>query len=289
CLVIVDRRKRILLLARRLIIAALATILIWTVITMLFEDKFIFFPTAYPGGMYEDARFIRGLKDSMIVAEDGVRIHTWFAPADSAVATLVMSHGNAGNISHRIEIIRRLQNTGFHVLMFDYRGYGKSEGSPSEEGIYRDGRAAFDHAAMIPGVDPKKIFLWGTSLGGAVAVDVATQRPAAGLILESSFSSARDVARVAYPFLPIHLVLRTQLDSFEKIQRIRTPLLMMHGDRDSIIPIELGKKLFDVANEPKEFFVIAGADHNDTFIVGGRAYLEKPRDFVVKSTARKTN
>ncbi len=283
-----DRRKRIFLLARRLIIAALATILIWTVIAMLFEDKFIFFPTAYPGGMYEDARFIRGLKDSMIVAEDGVRIHAWFAPADSPVATLVMSHGNAGNISHRIEIIRRLQNTGFHVLMFDYRGYGKSEGSPSEEGIYRDGRAAFDYAAMIPGVDPKRIFLWGTSLGGAVAVDVATQRPAAGLILESTFSSARDVARVAYPFLPIHLVLRTQLDSFEKIQRIRTPLLMMHGDRDSIIPIELGKKLFDVANEPKEFFVIAGADHNDTFIVGGRAYLEKPRDFVVKSTARKT-
>jgi hypothetical protein len=141
---------------------------------------------------------------------------------------------------------------------------------------------------MIPGVDPKKIFLWGTSLGGAVAVDVATQRPAAGLILESSFSSARDVARKAYPFLPVHFVLRTRLDSFEKIQRIRMPLLMMHGDRDSIIPIELGKKLFDAASEPKEFYLIAGADHNNMFFVGGSEYLEKSRDFVVKSTARKT-
>lgn len=256
---------------------------------MLFENKFIYFPTPYPGGMYEDARFIRGLKDSMIVAEDGVRIHAWFAPADSAIATLVMSHGNAGNISHRIEIIRRLQNTGFNVLMFDYRGYGKSEGSPSEEGIYKDGAAAYDYAALIPGVDPKKIFLWGTSLGGAVAVDVATRRPAAGLILESTFSSARDVARTAYPFLPVHLVLRTRLDSFEKIRQIRIPVLIIHGDRDSIIPIGLGRKLFEAANDPKEFFVIAGADHNDVFFVGGRRYLEKSRDFVLKWSSDKSS
>ncbi|MBI4428771.1 MAG: alpha/beta hydrolase [Ignavibacteriales bacterium] len=275
-------RRRVLIFARQILVAAIAAILIWTVIAMLFEEKFIYFPTKYPGGIYDEARFVPNLVDCWITTEDSVRIHAWFAPSESAHATLVISHGNAGNISHRIDIIKRLQRTGFNVLMFDYRGYGKSEGSPSESGIYKDGRAAFDYARSLREVDSSRIILWGTSLGGAVAVDVATQRPAAAMILESTFSSAIDVAKTVYPYLPVHLLMQTRLNSFDKIPRVHIPVFMMHGDRDSVIPFELGKKLYENVNAPKEFYVIRGADHNDTYLVGGDEYLQRVKGFVTR-------
>ena len=266
--------KRLLVVLRRIAVAGLIALLFWTVIFMIFEEKFIYFPYKYPRGVYEDARFIPKLRDCWITAEDGVKIHAWFAPADLAIATLIIAHGNAGNISHRIPVIRELQRRGFNVLMYDYRGYGQSEGSPDEEGVYKDGRAAFDFALMVPEVDRTRIILWGTSLGGAVAVDVAQHRQAAGLILESTFSSARDVARTLYPFLPVFLVLRTSFNSIEKIQKVKVPILSIHGNQDSIIPIGLGRKLFRAANGPKEFYEIPHADHNDTFLIGGDRYYE---------------
>jgi fermentation-respiration switch protein FrsA (DUF1100 family) len=247
---------------------------------MIFEDHFIYFPSKYPQGIYEDSHIVPGRIDCWFTTEDGVRLHAWYAAAESALATIVLSHGNAGNISHRIYLMRHLLRSGLNVLMYDYRGYGRSEGTPSEEGIYRDGRAAFDYAASLSTVDSSKIILWGTSLGGAVAVEVATQRPAAGVILESTFTSARDVARVAYPFLPVKFVIRAKFDSIGKIGKVRAPLLVMHGDQDSIIPIELGRKLYEAAPEPKEFYTIVGADHNDTYLVGADAYFEKVRQFI---------
>ena len=249
---------------------------------MIFEERFIFFPTVYPRGNYQDAGTIPKLEDCWFTSEDGVKLHGWFAPADTPIATLVMSHGNAGNISHRVPIIYALRDLGFNVFMFDYRGYGRSEGSPNEQGVYRDGRAAFDFISRRADVDSSSIILFGTSLGGAVAVEVALHRPAAGLVLESTFSSARDVARVAYPFLPVQFVLRTKFDSFEKIRSIHLPLLSSHGDRDSIIPISLGRKLYDAANQPKRFYLVKGADHNDIFWIGGKAYLEQIRDFALR-------
>jgi fermentation-respiration switch protein FrsA (DUF1100 family) len=272
--------RRSLIFLRRIAIALLVAIVFWTALLMIFEESFIYFPHKYPQGIYGDARFIPHLQDCWITTEDSVKIHGWFAPADSAIATLVISHGNAGNISYRIPIIRELQRRRFNVLMYDYRGYGRSEGSPDEEGTYRDGRAAFDYALSLPQVNPGSIVLWGTSLGGAVAIDVATQRQAAGLILESTFSSAGDVARTLYPFLPVHLLLRTEFNSIQKIQGINVPLLMMHGAKDSIIPIELGRRLFAAANDPKQFYEIPNADHNDTFLVGGDRYYETVTRFV---------
>ncbi len=263
----------------RLVVAAVAAILIWTVLIMIFEDRFIFFPTAYPGGYYRDAGSVPNLEDCWFTAEDGVKLHGWFAPADKPIATLVMAHGNAGNISHRLPIIKALRDIGFNVFMFDYRGYGRSEGSPDEEGVYRDGRAAFDYVVGRADVDSSHTVLFGTSLGGAVVVDVATHRLAAGLILESTFSSAKDVARVAYPFLPVQFFLRAKFNSDEKIRSLHIPTLFLHGERDSIIPISLGRKLFEAANEPKTFYVVPGADHNDIFWVGGKAYLRQIRDF----------
>jgi fermentation-respiration switch protein FrsA (DUF1100 family) len=274
-------RLTIVRFARQILIGVIAAVAFWTLLFMLFEERFIFFPSSYPDGYYEEARSLPYIEDCWFLAEDGVKLHGWFARRDSAIATLVISHGNAGNLSHRLPVIKTFRDLGFNVFLYDYRGYGRSEGSPDETGVYRDGRAAFDYVINRTDVDPTNVILFGTSLGGAVAVDVALDRPAAGLILESTFSSATDVARTAYPFLPAQFLLRSKFDSAEKIRSIHIPLLVLHGDRDRIIPISLGRKLFEAANEPKTFFVVPGADHNDIFWVGGRAYLEQIRNFAL--------
>ncbi|MDP2883592.1 MAG: alpha/beta hydrolase [Ignavibacteria bacterium] len=266
-------------------IAAVAALIFWTIALMLFEDKFIYFPAKYPNGAYDQASSMPNLRDCWVTAEDGVKLHGWFAPAESAKTTLVISHGNAGNISHRYLLMRSLLRHKFNVLMYDYRGYGRSEGTPGEVGIYKDGRAFFDYASNLPEVNPQRIILWGTSLGGAVAIDVATQRAAAGLILESTFTSGKDVARILYPFLPVHFFLRSKFNSIEKIRTLNIPTLIMHGEHDSIIPLGLGRKLFNAANEPKQFYEIPGADHNDTFFVGGDEYFNRIDQFVTKALA----
>jgi fermentation-respiration switch protein FrsA (DUF1100 family) len=271
-------------LLRSLVIAAVSALLIWTIVLMIFEEKFIYFPQKYPTGAYAQAQSIPNLRDCWIRTKDSVTIHAWFAPAESAQVTLVVSHGNAGNISHRSLLLRALQRHGFNVLMYDYRGYGRSEGTPSEDGIYNDGLAAFDYAASLPEVKPGRIFLWGTSLGGAVAIDVATHRRAAGLILESTFTSAKDVARIVYPFLPVQFFMQTKLNSIEKIRTLTIPILFIHGAHDSIIPIGLGRKLFNAANEPKDFYEIPNADHNDTFFMGGDDYFTHVDDFAASIT-----
>jgi hypothetical protein len=266
-------------------VAVAAALIFWTIVLMSFENRFIYFPDKYPKGAYDQASSIPNLRDCWVTAEDGVKLHGWFAPAESAKATLVISHGNAGNISHRYLLMRSLVRHKFNVLMYDYRGYGRSEGTPTEEGVYEDGRAFFDYALNLPEVNPQRIILWGTSLGGAVAIDVAAQRPAAGLIVESTFTSAKDVARVLYPFLPVHFFLRSKFNSIEKIRTLNIPTLVIHGEHDSIIPIGLGRKLFNAANEPKEFYEIPGADHNDTFFVGGEEYFSRIDRFVTKALA----
>lgn len=266
-------------------IAGVVAVAIWSILLMFFEESFIFFPSKYPSGYYDLAEHAQDIQNCWIVTEDSVRIHAWFIPAEHPVATAVVSHGNAGNISHRLDFLRHLQRTGFNVLMYDYRGYGRSEGTPSEAGIYLDGMAAFEYAARLPEVDSSRIILWGTSLGGAVAVDVATHCPAAGLILESTFTSAREVASSAYPFLPFRFLLRTRLNSVDKIRTLSLPTLFLHGTKDRVIPFELGHKLFDSANEPKEFYSITGADHNDTYSVGGSGYFEKVKHFALRATS----
>ena len=275
------RLKRLITFINSVFVAAVIAIIVVSIFSMLFEEHLIYFPSKYPDGNYSLLSRNPFIQDCWFTTEDGIKLHAWFAKKDTAIATLIISHGNAGNLSHRLEIIRILYQTGFNIFMYDYRGYGRSGGEPSEDGLYRDGRAAFDHAVTIPGVDPKRIILWGTSLGGAVAVDVAVHRSPAGLILESTFSSAKDVAARAYPFLPARLIMRTKFNSIEKIERIHVPILFMHGNKDTIIPIDLGKKIFNAANEPKAFYEIDGADHNDTYWVGGKRYIQHIREFAL--------
>jgi len=250
-----------------------------TLFVMLFEEKLIYFP-------YRDLDVTPdelGLRcdDLSLIAEDGVRLHGWFFPYDDSKFTVLFFHGNAGNISHRLDRVLLMQSKiQTSVLLFDYRGYGKSEGSPDEQGTYRDGRAAFRYLTRERGIPENRVILFGESLGAAVAVQLALERVGRALVLESAFTSIPDVGRVHYPFLPVTKLVRTRYDNLEKIPSIEMPILILHGQRDRTVPFEHGHRLYEAANEPKRFFPIEGAGHNDTFFVGGDAYWQVWREFL---------
>ncbi|HSW59017.1 MAG TPA: alpha/beta hydrolase [Dehalococcoidales bacterium] len=242
------------------------------------DRYFLFFPTSQIEGDPSDLGL--PFEEVFFVTRDDCRLHGWFVPANSNL-TLLWFHGNAGNISHRLYILGLLRDAlDVNVFLFDYRGYGRSTGNPSEKGLYRDAEAALDYLRSRPGGDHQKIIYFGQSLGSAVAVDLAARHPPAGLILEAAFPSVPDVASRLYPFLPARFLIRARFDSLSKIERINAPLLMAHGDRDDIIPLEAGQKLFEAAGGDKTFYVIRSAGHNDTFEVGGRDYLHQFRLFL---------
>jgi len=243
------------------------------------EDSFIFHPSAEIVQTPRQAGL--QFQDLYFTTADGVRLNGWFIPHRDARATLVWFHGNAGNISHRVENIKLLHDkVKINIFIFDYRGYGRSAGSISEEGSYRDGVAALDFVRQQLGVEAKSLIIFGRSLGAAVAAEVALRFPCRGLILETPFTSIRDMAKTVFPVLPIGPLLQTRYDVVEKVGRIKVPLLVLHGDHDDVVPYEQGKKVFAAAREPKEFYTIKGATHNDTYIVGGDAYFQRLRRFV---------
>jgi uncharacterized protein len=238
------------------------------------ERYLIFFPEraleatpAAAGLAYVEARFPAG---------DGVPLHGWLVPAPVARFTVVCFHGNAGNISHRVDLLANLhRQLGVTVFIFDYRGYGQSGGSHgdlSEEATYRDAEGALAFLESRADLRGTRLVYFGSSLGSAIAVEAARRRPPAGLVLEAPFTSIRDMARAHYPFVP-RLFLQTEYDSLAKLPGLRVPLLILHGDRDEVVPLEQGRRLFAAANEPKTFHLIRGAHHNDTYIVGGDAYF----------------
>ena len=203
-------------------------------------------------------------EDVYFKTEDNVALNGWFIKSPGAKATLVFSHGNGGNISHRLEKTAFFHRLGLNVFLFDYRGYGKSKGRPSEEGLYRDARAAFDYVARRPDVDKRKIISYGESLGGAAAIDLATHRAVACVIADSTLSTAQDVGKLLYPFIPAFLF-ASKFDSLTKVRTITAPKLFIHSEGDEIIPFRFGQALFNAAAEPKEFLPIRGS-HNTGFI-----------------------
>ena len=246
--------------------------------TVALEDYFIYFPSRTLYGTPAE----RGLRyvEASFTTADGVRLHGWFIPGRSGL-TWFWLHGNAGNISHRLENIELLHHRlGVSVFIFDYRGYGRSEGRPSEQGTYRDAEAALAYVRGLPSVDPSRIVVFGRSLGAAVAVELATHERVLGLILESPFSSIPAMARAVYPWLPVGPLLRTRYDSLGKIGRIEVPLLILHSPGDEVVPYQQGRDLFAAAREPKRFHAIEGAGHNDTYIVGGEPYWQALADFL---------
>jgi uncharacterized protein len=215
-------------------------------------------------------------EDVWFPAADGTKLHGWLVPAPGARFTVVWFHGNAGNISHRVHSIgylHRLLRT--NVFIFDYRGYGQSQGtrfSLSEPATYRDGEGAVAYVRSRRDLADTRLVYFGQSLGAAVAVELARHTPPAGLILETTFSTLKDVARVHYPYIPL-VFLQTKYETIRKLPEIRVPILILHGDRDEVVPLEQAERLYAAANEPKALYVIRGARHNDTHVVGGSGYF----------------
>jgi len=265
----------------------LALLLLCAVFLVACEDRIIYHPYKYPEGIWNPSSINVQVEDIFFQAKDGTKLHGWYIPSANAKATLLWFHGNAGNLTHRLENIQQLQPLNINIFIFDYRGYGKSEGKPSEAGIYQDSQAAYDFLIQEKNVVPaENLFLFGRSLGGICAVEVASGNEATGLILESVFTSAKDMAGQVFPLLPIGWVIRSKFSAIEKVPDLKLPKLFLHGTKDEIVPYKLGRKLYSSAADPKEFYDIKGAGHNDTYGVGGREYFSA-LDRFISNTLRK--
>ncbi len=208
-------------------------------------------------------------RDLVLDTDDRERLHGWWIGArGESLGHLLLCHGNAGNIGDRVLHAELLTAGGFDVLLFDYRGYGRSSGRPSEEGTYRDARAALAWLLDQPEVDLSRLFYLGESLGGAVALDLALERPPAGLVLLSAFTGVREMSRLHYPFVPAVLV-PDVYPTLRRIRRLRAPLFVLHGDHDEIVPLSQGRTLFEVAPGPKRMHVFPGLGHNDLIPLAG--------------------
>jgi fermentation-respiration switch protein FrsA (DUF1100 family) len=226
------------------------------------DELLALFPAKYPQGDWTPSETI--FEDCWFETLDGLRIHGWYLKQDTPQAVILYAHGNAGNITHRAHLAVHLQQRfNVSVLLFDYRGYGRSEGVPTIDGLHLDARAARDYLAQREQIQSRDVVLMGRSLGGAIMVELAAEDGARGLVLESAFSSLRDVAGSHYPKFLVNLLVADRLDSHSSIARFDGPLLISHGTADQTIPFVQGRKLFDAAKEPKTFVQIANADHND--------------------------
>jgi fermentation-respiration switch protein FrsA (DUF1100 family) len=218
-------------------------------------------------------------QDVSFVTEDGVALHGWYLPRRGAKRVLLFLHGNAGNISHRRDSLEIFHRLGLNVLIFDYRGYGRSAGRPSEPGLYRDAAAAWDYLTGTRGIDQTNIVVFGRSLGGAVAAQLSARVQPRALILESSMSSARDAARAIFPLLSRLVILRYEFDAAASLGRVTCPVLVLHSPQDEIMPFALGEKLYRAANEPKRFVPLQG-DHNSGFLLSQPGYEQALASFL---------
>lgn len=251
-------KRRLLGLALRLPIYYLVFVLV-----MYFLENYLVFPGTPAARGWEPPPDPR-VQDIELRSADGTRLHAWWYPRDGADGALLYSHGNGGNLSQRGYFVEALRNTlNQSVLIYDYPGYGKSEGAPTEAGCYAAADAAYDWLIQTQHVAPEDLILFGKSLGGGVAVDLAARRPHRALVLVKTFTSLPDAGQSIYPWLPVHLLMRNQFDSVSKIGKCNRPVFVAHGTADHIIPYALGERLFAAANEPKRFLSLSGVDHND--------------------------
>jgi fermentation-respiration switch protein FrsA (DUF1100 family) len=246
----------------------------------IMQPRLLYYPDM-PGRELEATPAAVGLayEDIVLQTTDDVRLHAWFIPAAKPRATVLFCHGNAGNISHRLDSIRLLHSLGLQVLIFDYRGYGASEGRPSEKGTYRDVDAAWQYLRRILGLPEERIILFGRSLGAAVAADLASRTRPAAVILESAFTSVPDMAAGIYPWLPVRLLSRYRYDNLDKVARITRPLLVVHSREDEIVPFAHGERLFRQARDPKQFLEMNGG-HNEAFQSSRKAYTHGLKSFL---------
>jgi fermentation-respiration switch protein FrsA (DUF1100 family) len=244
------------------------------------EKGIVFFPDPHLIGTPRD--FGLDYEEAWFKAEDGVKLHGWWVPKAGA-PVLLWFHGNAGNISHRLENIKLLvEEVGVGVFIFDYREYGWSEGSISREGTFKDAAAAYRYLTETRGIAGRNIVLFGRSLGSALATDVALKGPCRALILESAFTNSQEMAKMLAPFL-FDWRPKVPYDNLGRIGYVPVPVLIIHGTDDEIIPADMARRVFAAASEPKELYLIPGSHHNDTYLVGGPEYIRRLRDFIDKA------
>lgn len=241
------------------------------------QSRLIYFPTSEIVATPDQIGL--SYKSVSFKAPDGIRLSGWFIPAESPRGVVIFCHGNAGNISHRLESIDIFHGLRLSTFIFDYRGYGASEGTPSEEGSYLDAKGAWNYLIEHEGLDPFDIILFGRSLGGAVASCLAREHRPKALIIESAFTSASDLAGELYLFLPTKLLCRYKYDTLAAIREVQCPVLIVHSQEDRIVPFRHARKLFDAANDPKVFLEISGS-HNEGFITSGSVYLNGLKSFL---------
>ena len=224
-------------------------------------------------------------EDVELLTGDGIRLHGWFIPSENARGTLLFFHGNAGNISHRLDSIAIFNRMHLDVFIFDYRGYGQSQGRTNETGTYRDAEAAWSYLVETRGIDAGRIIVFGRSLGASIAAWLASRQQPAALILESAFSSVPSMAQRLYPFLPVKWLATFRYDTRQYVSRINCPLLVAHSKNDEIIPYAEGRLVFDAAPADKHFLEMRGG-HNDGFIATGQAYTEALSRFIASALDR---
>jgi fermentation-respiration switch protein FrsA (DUF1100 family) len=252
----------------------------------LLQSTFLYYPirdiTCTPNDI--------GLRFEKVIlkTEDGLKIAAWFIPADNAACTVLLCHGNAGNLSHRMDTINILNEMGLNCLAFDYRGFGESQGKPTEEGTYLDAEAAWKWLNDKKNIPPEQIIVFGRSLGGTVAANLSAKFQPRGLVVESCFTSYVDMGKKYYPYMPIKLFASFQYDTVEYIRKVHCPVLIIHSKDDEIIPFEFAQRLYEAANEPKEFVEIFGS-HNEGFILSGQTYTQAWAEWMVFLAGFKAN
>ena len=249
----------------------------------LFQNRLLYFPwktiTSRPSDLgveYRDVRFR---------TEDGLTLNGWFAQGEPGKPVVLVCHGNAGNLSNRVELIYVYRSLGYGVFVFDYRGYGESEGTPDEQGTYRDAAAAWDYLVDNSLVSPKRIVLLGRSLGGPVAAWLAGRKRPAALILESTFTSVPDLAGSMYPLMPVRLLARNRYETIRHTRDVTCPVLVVHSRQDDVVPFTHGARLFQAAEEPKEFLEIEGP-HDGGYLLSGATYLDGVSGFIDRHVGR---
>jgi len=261
-----------------LVVSTLAVCYLAVVALMwFFQERLIYIPSRNVEWTPEN--YGLPFEDVTLKTGDGVELNGWFVPAAEEKGVVLFCHGNAGNVSHRIDTLQILRDLGLSTFVFDYRGYGKSEGKPSERGTYFDARAAWEYLTRTRKVPSRRIVVFGRSLGGAIAAWLAQEESPRALILESTFTSVPDMGRHLYPFLPVRLVARIKYPTKDYVRRVTCPVFVAHSQDDDIVPYALGRGVFEAANEPKTFFELQGT-HNDGFMDMGKRYSDGLASFL---------
>lgn len=255
------------------------------VVRSLLHRYLVFRPQKFPSETFQPGDAGLEAHDVWFEAVDGVTLHGWWIPHPEPIAIVLYCHGQSGNIANQASALRGFRKLGVSALAFDYRGYGRSQSSPSEGGMYLDARGAYQYLIGERGENAERIVLFGHSLGGAVAIDAALECPAAGLVVQSSFTHLRDAARSTVARAPLHYAARRQFRSIDKVEHLILPKLFVHGEDDAKLPAEHARRLFERAAEPKQLLIVPGAGHGDVHLRGGSVYRNAVSDFIRNSVS----